>query len=82
MAKKVSKVKEKEKEQEQKQDKGNTANKFQSVILAARRARELNQGIDVTEDMEGRKITSIAIEELESGKLEKEDEEEDEDDEK
>jgi DNA-directed RNA polymerase omega subunit len=50
-------------------------NKFQSVILAARRARELNQGIDVTQEMEGRKITSIAIEELESGKLEREDEE-------
>ena len=48
---------------------GNTFNKFQSVILAARRARELNQGIDVTQEMEGRKITSIAIEELESGKL-------------
>ena len=44
-------------------------NKYERVILAAMRARELAEGIDVSSDMEGKKITSIAMKELESGKL-------------
>jgi DNA-directed RNA polymerase omega subunit len=76
VSKASAKEKEKGKEQE-KEGEAKGANKFQSVILAARRARELNQGINVTQEMEGRKITSIAIEELEHGKLKMEDEDED-----
>ena len=44
-------------------------NKYERVILAAMRARELAEGIDVNSDMEGKKITTIAMKELENGKL-------------
>ena len=55
-----------------------THNKYERVILAAMRARELADGIDVDSGMEGKKITSIAMEELERGQLQFGDEEEEE----
>jgi DNA-directed RNA polymerase omega subunit len=51
-------------------------NKYERVILAAMRARELADGIDVDAGMEGKKITSIAMQELESGQLQFGDEDE------
>ena len=44
-------------------------NKYERVILTAMRARELAEGIDVSSEMEGQKITSIAMKELKGGKL-------------
>ena len=44
-------------------------NKYEQVILTAMRARELAEGIDVRGDMEGQKITTIAMKELAAGKL-------------
>jgi|HubBroStandDraft_4_1064222.scaffolds.fasta_scaffold3828818_1 DNA-directed RNA polymerase omega subunit len=48
-------------------------NKYQRVMLAARRARELAEGVGLQPEMEGRKITTIAMEELERGILKRED---------
>ena len=56
-------------------------NKFEKVILTSMRARELAEGINMTPEMEGRKITAIAMDELADGSLAFE-EEDDEDDEK
>ncbi len=50
-------------------------NRYQSVILTARRARELNEGINIPEGMEREKITEIALYEMEEGKLKYTDEE-------
>lgn len=44
-------------------------NKFEQVILTSMRARELAEGINVTPEMEGRKITTIAMDELADGSL-------------
>ena len=44
-------------------------NKYQRVMLAARRARELTEGVGLTPEMEGRKITTVAMEELDKGML-------------
>jgi DNA-directed RNA polymerase subunit K/omega len=44
-------------------------NKYQRVMLAARRARELAEGIGLTPEMEGTKITTTAMLELEQGLL-------------
>lgn len=54
-------------------------NKYEKVILTSMRARELSEGINVTPEMEGRKITAIAMDELADGSLAFE-EEDDEDD--
>ncbi len=48
-------------------------NKYQRVMLAARRARELAEGINLQPEMEGRKITSVAMDELERGILKRDD---------
>ena len=48
-------------------------NKYQRVMLAAKRARELAEGINLQPEMEGRKITTIAMEELEKGILKRDD---------
>jgi len=48
-------------------------NKYQRVMLAAKRARELAEGINLQPEMEGRKITTIAMEELERGVLKRDD---------
>ncbi len=47
-------------------------NKYQRVMLAARRARELAEGIGLTPEMEGIKITTVAMGELEKGMLKNE----------
>lgn len=44
-------------------------NKYQRVMLAARRARELAEGIGLTPEMEGTKITTVAMAELDKGLL-------------
>lgn len=44
-------------------------NKYEKVILTAMRARELAEGINVTPEMEGKKITTIAMDELKEGSL-------------
>jgi DNA-directed RNA polymerase subunit K/omega len=44
-------------------------NKYQRVMLAARRARDLAEGIGLTPEMEGVKITTVAMGELNSGQL-------------
>lgn len=44
-------------------------NKYEQVILAAMRARELSDGIGVRPEMEGKKITTIAMQELQDGML-------------
>lgn len=44
-------------------------NKYQRVMLAAKRARELAEGINLLPDMEGKKITTVAMNELERGEL-------------
>ena len=44
-------------------------NKYQRVMLAARRARELAEGVGLTPEMEGIKITTVAMGELEKGML-------------
>jgi DNA-directed RNA polymerase subunit K/omega len=56
-------------------------NKYEKVILTSMRARELSEGINLTPEMEGKKITAIAMDELEDGSLAF-DEEDDEDDDK
>jgi DNA-directed RNA polymerase subunit K/omega len=56
-------------------------NKYEKVILTSMRARELSEGINMTPEMEGKKITAIAMDELEDGSLAF-DEEDDEDDDK
>jgi DNA-directed RNA polymerase omega subunit len=48
-------------------------NKYQRVMLAAKRARELAEGINLQPEMEGRKITTIAINELDKGLLKRDD---------
>ena len=48
-------------------------NKFQRVMLAAKRARELAEGINLMPEMEGTKITSVAMNELERGELKRDD---------
>ncbi len=48
-------------------------NKYQRVMLAAKRARELTEGIDLQPEMEGKKITTVALEELERGALKRDD---------
>lgn len=50
-------------------------NRYEAVRLAAGRARELNEGVNIPEGQETRKVTMIAMSELESGQLEKEDKE-------
>jgi DNA-directed RNA polymerase omega subunit len=57
-------------------DKGGN-NKYQRVMLAARRARELAEGIGLTPEMEGKKITTVALQELEAGLLKRDDQPED-----
>ena len=54
------------------QDKGGN-NKYQRVMLAAKRARELAEGINLTPEMEGRKITTISMNELDKGLLKRDD---------
>jgi len=44
-------------------------NKYQRVMLTAKRARELAEGINLTPEMEGTKITTVAMGELEKGLL-------------
>jgi DNA-directed RNA polymerase omega subunit len=44
-------------------------NKYQRVMLAARRARELAEGINLQPEMEGAKITTVAMGELDKGML-------------
>ena len=44
-------------------------NKFEQVVVAAVRARQLAEGVDVKPGQEGRKITTVAMEELERGDL-------------
>ena len=48
-------------------------NKYQRVMLAAKRARELAEGINLQPEMEGRKITTIAMAELDKGLLKRDD---------
>jgi len=48
-------------------------NKYQRVMLAAKRARELAEGINLQPEMDGRKITTIAINELDKGLLKRDD---------
>ena len=48
-------------------------NKYQRVMLAAKRARELAEGIGLTPEMEGIKITTVAMAELERGDLKRDD---------
>jgi len=48
-------------------------NKYQRVMLAAKRARELAEGINLQPEMEGRKITTIAMNELDKGMLKRDD---------
>lgn len=48
-------------------------NKYQRVMLAAKRARELAEGIGLTPEMEGKKITTVSMEELERGDLKRDD---------
>lgn len=48
-------------------------NKYQRVMLASKRARELAEGINLTPEMEGRKITTVAMDELERGVLKRDD---------
>lgn len=48
-------------------------NKYQRVMLASKRARELTEGINLTPEMEGRKITTIAMGELDKGLLKRDD---------
>ena len=48
-------------------------NKYQRVMLAAKRARELAEGINLQPEMEGRKITTVAMDELERGVLKRDD---------
>ena len=48
-------------------------NKYQRVMLAAKRARELAEGINLQPEMEGRKITTIAMTELDKGLLKRDD---------
>ena len=48
-------------------------NKYQRVMLAAKRARELADGIGLQPEMEGRKITTIAMNELDKGMLKRDD---------
>lgn len=55
-------------------------NKYEKVILTAIRARELSEGINMTPEMEGRKITTIATEELDAGSLSFDEEDDDDDD--
>jgi DNA-directed RNA polymerase omega subunit len=54
------------------QDKNNN-NKYQRVMLAAKRARELAEGIGLQPEMEGKKITTIAMAEMEEGLLKRDD---------
>jgi len=54
------------------QDKGGN-NKYQRVMLTAARARELAEGIGLTPEMEGTKITTVAMNELEKGLLKRDD---------
>lgn len=51
------------------QQDGSGNNKYQRVMLAAKRARELAEGINLQPDMEGKKITTVAMAELERGEL-------------
>jgi DNA-directed RNA polymerase subunit K/omega len=67
---------------EKEKDKDKELNKFEQVIITSMRARQLSEGVNVTPEMEGRKITAIAVGELEDGSLSFEDEEDDEEDEK
>jgi DNA-directed RNA polymerase subunit K/omega len=48
-------------------------NKYQRVMLAAKRARELAEGINLQPEMEGKKITTVAMAELERGELKRDD---------
>jgi DNA-directed RNA polymerase subunit K/omega len=48
-------------------------NKYQRVMLTAKRARELAEGINLAPEMEGKKITTVAMEELERGVLKRDD---------
>lgn len=55
-------------------------NKYEKVIVTSIRARQLAEGINVTPEMEGRKITAIAMDELADGSLSIDDEDDDDDD--
>jgi len=44
-------------------------NRYIGVILAAKRARELNEGINFTPEMEGQKVTTVVLNEYYDGKL-------------
>jgi DNA-directed RNA polymerase omega subunit len=44
-------------------------NRYMGVIMAARRARELNEGVNFTPEMEGHKITTLVLDEYYEGKL-------------
>ncbi len=48
-------------------------NKYQRVMLASKRARELAEGVGLQPEMEGKKITTIAMNELEQGILKRDD---------
>jgi DNA-directed RNA polymerase subunit K/omega len=45
-------------------------NRYLGVIMSARRARELNDGVNFTPEMEGQKITTLVLDEYYDGKLE------------
>ncbi len=44
-------------------------NKFEQVVLASQRARELSEGLGVLPENEGRKVSTVAAEELAKGLL-------------
>lgn len=44
-------------------------NKYEKVMIAALRARELAEGIGLTPENEGRKITTVAVEDMEGDKV-------------
>lgn len=44
-------------------------NKYEQVVLTAQRARELSEGLNVSAEDEGRKISTVAAEELAKGML-------------
>lgn len=47
-----------------------TVNRYIGVLLAAKRARELNEGVGLTPEMEGKKIAMLALDDYYKGNLE------------
>jgi DNA-directed RNA polymerase subunit K/omega len=44
-------------------------NRYIGVILAARRARAFNEGVGLTPEMEGKKITMLALDDYYQGRI-------------